>query len=710
MNSHANLPTEQFSYNDQVVKKFAMATVIWAVVGMLVGVYLALELANYHLNLGLPWLTFGRLRPLHTNAIIFAFCGNALFAGVYHSTQRLLKARLFSDLLGNIHFWGWQFIIVLAAITLPLGITSGKEYAELEWPIDILIAVIWVVFAVNFFGTIYKRRERHLYVAIWFYIATIITVALLHIVNSIEIPVSLMKSYPVYAGVQDALVQWWYGHNAVAFFLTTPFLGIMYYYLPKAAGKPVYSYKLSIIHFWSLVFLYIWTGPHHLLNSSLPDWLQTVGMVFSLMLWAPSWGGMINGLLTLRGAWDKVRKEPVLKFFATSVTFYGMSTFEGPLLSIKSVNALAHNTDWIVGHVHAGGVGWNYFLIAGMLYFMVPRLWKTEIYSKEMANKQFWMGTIGLLLYVVSMYISGITQGLMWRGVKASGELIYPDFVETVTKIIPMYWVRAVGGTLILISALMMLYNIFKTIQKAPKGQEEEQDSAQAIGPTLEVGSFHRRIEGWSDIFSVFVVIAVITGSIASIVPSFLSKKIVKVSERVQPYTPLELLGRDIYIKEGCYNCHTQMIRPLLAETIRYGNPTRAEESGYDHPFQWGSRRIGPDLARVGNKYSHMWHFRHMYKPQDVVKGSIMPPYPWLFRTKISYETLSKKLKVMKAMGVPYSQNEIDNGVALAKAQAAKITASMKEEGVAATLANKEIIALIAYLQKLGHGDIKEEQ
>ncbi|NQU64712.1 MAG: cytochrome-c oxidase, cbb3-type subunit I, partial [SAR324 cluster bacterium] len=439
--SEANL--ENYSHDDRVTKYFTLATIIWAIVAMLVGVIIASQLADWRLNFGLEWLTFGRLRPLHTNAAIFAFVGNGIFAGVYYSTPRLLKTRMFSDVLSRIHFWGWQLIIVAAALNLLLGFSHGKEYAELEWPVDIAITVIWVVFAVNFFGTLIRRREKHIYVSIWFYISTIVSIAVLHIVNSLEIPVSLMKSYPIFAGVQDALIQWWYGHNAVAFFLTTPILGLMYYFVPKAVKQPVYSYRLSIIHFWSLVFIYIWAGPHHLLYSSLPDWAQTLGMIFSVALVAPSWGGMINGLLTMRGKWTEVRTDPILKMMALAITFYGMSTLEGPILSIKSVNYIAHYTDWIVGHVHSGTLGWNSFLIAAMLYWMVPRLWKTELHSVKWANWHFWLGTIGIILYIISMWTAGITQGLMWRALNPEGYLVYPDFVETVTTIISMYYVRA---------------------------------------------------------------------------------------------------------------------------------------------------------------------------------------------------------------------------------------------------------------------------
>ncbi len=692
---------EHFTYDEETPKLFFLATIIWGAVALLAGVFIASQLAFWQLNFKLPWFTFGRLRPLHTNSAIFAFAGNAIFAGVYHSSQRLLKTRIFSDALSKIHFWGWQLIIVLAAITLPLGITTGKEYAELEWPIDILIAVVWVAFAVNFFGMIARRRERHLYVAIWFYLASIITVALLHIVNSIALPVSLFKSYPVYAGVQDALVQWWYGHNAVAFFLTTPYLGLMYYYLPKAVNRPIYSYRLSIIHFWALVFIYIWTGPHHLLHSALPDWAQTLGMIFSIMLLAPSWGGMINGLLTMRGAWHRVRKEPILKFLVAAVTFYGMSTFEGPLLSIKSVNALAHFTDWIIGHVHSGVLGWNGFMIFAILYYVVPKLWKTELYSEKLANVHFWMAMSGILLYIFSMWAAGITQGLMWRAMEGP-RLVYPDFVETLTKIIPLYYVRAFGGFLYLAGYVIMMYNIFKTI-KASKPAEPEVYSAPPLGKFTTDKQGHRYLEGLSALFTVLVVIAVIVGSVIEILPTLLAHKYYAPEkiENVKPYTPLELAGRDIYIREGCYTCHSQMVRTLTYDIARYGEMSRPEEFIYDHPFQFGSRRIGPDLARVGGKYPDSWHYYHMYDPRQITPGSTMPVYPHLFRKKIDYHILAKKLLVMKRMGVPYSEASISSAISDAQDQAAQVEESLKSQGVKEKVRDKEILALIAYLQRL---------
>ncbi|MCP5064316.1 MAG: cytochrome-c oxidase, cbb3-type subunit I, partial [Ignavibacteriae bacterium] len=485
---------EKFKYDNQIVKLFLIATIVWAVVALLVGLWIAIALYWPALNLGLPYTTFGRLRPLHTNAAIFAFVGNAIFTGVYYSLQRITKSRMFSDVLSKINFWGWQLVIVLAAVTLPLGLTTSKEYAELEWPIDILITVVWVVFGINMIGTLIKRREKHIYVAAWFYISTFVTVAVLHLGNSMELPVDLFKSYPVYAGIQDALVQWWYGHNAVAFFLTTPFLGLMYYFLPKAANRPIFSYKLSILHFWTLIFIYIWAGPHHLLYTSLPNWVQSLGVVFSIMLWMPSWGGMLNGLLTLRGAWDRVRDNPVLKFFVVGVTAYGMSTFEGPMLSLKNVNALAHFTDWIPAHVHVGTLGWNGFMTFGMLYYLVPKMWKTELYSKKLANAHFWIGTLGIVFWVIPMWWSGIAQSLMWKEFTPLGLLKYPNFLETVLQIVPMYIMRSIGGTIYFIGLFVMIYNLMKTAKQGSFVAEEEAEAAPRgeISDKPKWGMFHR--------------------------------------------------------------------------------------------------------------------------------------------------------------------------------------------------------------------------
>jgi cytochrome c oxidase cbb3-type subunit I/II len=697
---------EKFKYDNQIVKMFSIATVVWGLVGMLVGVIVALQMYIPALNFDIQYVTFGRTRPIHTNAVIFAFVGNGIFMGVYYSLQRLLKARMFSDMLGRIHFWGWQLIIVLAALSLALGYTTGKEYAELEWPIDILITLIWVVFGWNMFGTIIRRRERHLYVAIWFYIATLVTVAMLHIVNSIEIPVSLTKSYSWYAGVQDALVQWWYGHNAVAFFLTTPYLGLMYYFIPKAANRPVYSYRLSIIHFWALIFLYIWAGPHHLLYTAVPDWAQSLGVVFSVMLIAPSWGGMINGLLTLRGAWDKVREDVVLKFLVVAVTAYGMATFEGPMLSLKSVNAISHFTDWIVAHVHVGALGWNGFLTFGILYFLIPKMFRTRLYSQKLANMHFWIGTLGILLYAVPMYWAGFMQSSMWKDFTPEGQLKW-QFLDTVTKMVPFYAARSIGGTLYLTGAIIMAYNLYKTA-KAGSFQAEEEAEAMPLAKNYAGHShdhWHRWIERKPIQLMVVSLVVVIIGGIIEIVPTFLVKSNIPTIASVKPYTPLELEGRDIYIREGCYTCHSQMIRPFRSEVARYGEYSKAGEFVYDHPFQWGSKRTGPDLAREGGKYPDSWHYNHMLEPNSMSPGSIMPTYSWLLDDDLNVSTLKAKITAMQTLGVPYPAGYENKAEADLNAQAATIAANLKKDGIE-TSPKKEIVALIAYLQRLGR-DIK---
>ena len=753
--------TERIVYNDRVVRQFLFASVAWGIVGMSIGALIALQLAFWRANLP-PYLTFGRLRPLHTNAVIFAFVGNMIFAGIYYSSQRLLKARLPSDLLARIHFWGWQLIIVAAALTLPLGMTQGKEYAELEWPIDLAITLVWVVFAIQFFWLIARRREKHLYVAIWFYIATVVTVAVLHVVNSLVIPVSLTKSYSIFGGVQDALVQWWYGHNAVAFFLTTPVLGIMYYFLPKAADRPVFSYRLSIIHFWALVFIYIWAGPHHLLNTALPDWAQSLGMVFSLMLWAPSWGGMLNGLLTLRGAWDKLRADPVLKFFAVGVTFYGMATLEGPLLSIKAVSGIAHYTDWIIAHVHGGGLGWNGFMAAGMFYWLVPRLYGTPLRSTRAANLHFYIGTVGILLYVASMWVSGITQGMMWRAENADGGLMYPSFVETVVKLHLLYWTRLLGGLLYLSGFIVMAWNLVATARrgKAVDGTVDVPIAERALRPEVELSwrrivvappvvasvllvgtlvlvgvtnplasiaflfvafflgigaliaaqlgkspgqpTWHRMLEGRALLFSVLTVIAVLAGGVAEIAPTVMAGSRALATTNSQPYTALELEGRDVYLREGCYNCHSQMVRPFGWETARYGALSTSDETIYDHPFQWGSRRLGPDLARVGGKYSNVWHLQHMEDPRLVTPGSIMPGYEHLRDEEVDLEETGSKLRAMRAVGVPYTPEQIAGAARDAEAQGATIAADITATGGVTVPPRSRMVALIAYLQRLG--------
>jgi cytochrome c oxidase cbb3-type subunit I/II len=701
---------QKFSYDNKIVKAFTIATVIFGLVGMLVGLTAAIQLFYPIFNFDTQYTTFGRIRPLHTNAIIFAFVGNAMFAGIYYSMQRLLKTRMFSDTLSWFHFWGWQLIIVAAAITLPLGMTTSKEYAELEWPIDIAIAVVWVIFGWNMIGTIIKRRERHMYVAIWFYIATFVTVAVLHIVNSFEIPVTLFKSYSWYAGVQDALVQWWYGHNAVAFFLTTPFLGLMYYFLPKAANRPVYSYRLSIIHFWSLIFIYIWAGPHHLLYTSLPDWAQSLGVVFSIMLIAPSWGGMLNGLMTLRGAWDKVREEPVLKFMVVAITAYGMATLEGPLLSLKNVNAIAHFTDWIVAHVHVGGLGWNGFLTFGILYWMVPRMWATKLYSTKLANVHFWLGTLGIIFYALPMYVSGVVQSLMWKEFNAEGFLVYKNFLETTVQILPLHMLRAIGGALYLTGAIIMTYNLIKT---AYAGTFIPDEPAEAAALTKEYvahtgGWHHRVLEHKPLLFTALSLVAILIGGALEMVPTFLIKSNIPTISNVKPYTPLEIHGRDIYIREGCSNCHTQMVRPFRSETERYGEYSKAGEYVYDHPFLWGSKRTGPDLHRTSGKYSNAWHYNHMLSPDAVSTGSIMPAYPWLFEQLIEKDQTAGKISALRTVGVPYPDGYETTANDDLDRQAGDIASNLKADGID-TQPDAEIIALIAYLQRLGK-DIKAEK
>jgi len=714
---------EKFSYDNKIVKYFAYATIIWGITGMLVGLIVALQLAFpqfFNDYLGIKILSFGRLRPLHTNAVIFAFVGNGIFMGIYYSLQRLLKTRMWSDKLSYINFWGWQLIILSAVLTLPLGITAGKEYAELEWWIDIAITLLWVVFGWNMFATILVRRVKHLYVAIWFFIGTFVAIALLHIFNSFELPVSFFKSYSWYAGVQDALVQWWYGHNAVAFFLTTPYLGLMYYFVPKAAERPVYSYRLSIVHFWALIFIYIWAGPHHLLYSTLPDWAQSLGVVFSVMLIAPSWGGMLNGLLTLRGAWDKVRDNVTLKYMVVALTCYGMATFEGPLLSLKNVNMLSHFTDWTIAHVHVGGLGWNGMLTFGMLYWLFPKLFRTELYSKKMANQHFWIATLGILLYAIPMYVAGFVQGLMWQDFTPEGTLVNSDFLRTVEALRPYYMLRSLGGALYIIGAVIMFYNLFKT---AKQGSFLANEAAEAtVTKHLKTSSkgeyWHRRIERKPVQFMILSIIVVAIGGIIEIVPTMVVKSNVQTISSVKPYTPLELEGRDIYIREGCYNCHSQMIRPLRFETVRYGEYSKSGEFVYDHPFQWGSKRTGPDLAREGGLRSNVWHYEHMIRPKDVSEGSIMPAYPWMRTDDLDISLTAKKIKAMQTLNVPYPEDYAEKATDDLKKQAKEVASdivnnfdsevlkNISKEDLIKDIETKEIVAIIAYLQRLGT-DIK---
>jgi cytochrome c oxidase cbb3-type subunit I/II len=765
--------TKLVTYDDGIVRAFSLASILWGVVALLVGVLIATQLPFWQASFGMKWLSFGRLRPLHTNAAIFAFVGNMMFAGIYYSTQRLLKTRMASDLLSRLNFWGWQIIIVAAAITLPLGFTQGKEYAELIWPVDIMVALVWVVFAANFFWTLAIRNEPNLYVSLWFYIATIVTIPVLYIVNNLHVPTGFLHSYIIYAGVQDALVQWWYGHNAVGFFLTTPILGIMYYFVPKAAGRPVYSYRLSVVHFWALVFVYIWAGPHHLLNTSLPDWAQTLGTVFSVMLIAPSWGGMINGLLTLRGAWDRLRTDPILKFFAAAITFYGMSTFEGPLLSLKSVNALGHYTDWIIGHVHGGALGWNGFMAAGMLYWLVPKLWNKKLRSVQLAEAHFWMGTFGILLYMVAMWVAGVNQGLFWRALDVDGFLKYPDFIQGLLSSKTLYIARLIGGVSYMVGFIIMAVNLILTIRAGQPVEVSAQIVVQrpepapsfwslvkgtpvvlsiiavafaillgranvvnspliltagaflAIAAILithmekrERGSWHRLVERKPLAFTIFVLVAILIGGLVELIPTIVIRRdvpfappaaaaanpAVTYSKYTQlPYSPLELEGRDIYVSEGCYNCHSQMIRPMRHETLRYGEYSRLEEFIYDHPFQWGSKRTGPDLHREGGKYPNLWHYQHMSDPRSTSPGSNMPQYKWMKSATIDFHRTAGKMRILRKVGVPYTDTDMSGAESNARAQGEAIRADLETQGVRIDPQCK-MVALIAYLQRLGRG------
>ncbi|KXH83618.1 cytochrome-c oxidase, cbb3-type subunit I [Chryseobacterium kwangjuense] len=743
------METQKFSYDNSIVRAFLYATLVFGLIGFTFGLTAALMLfypelpefifgtddttinslasgniqglINTHGAFG-----FGRIRMLHTNTVIFAFVCNIVYTGIYYSLQRLLKTRMYSDTLSWLHFWTWQFMIVATFVTFFMGINTSKEYAEHEWPIDILIAFSWIIFGANMFLTIAKRRVRHLYVAIWFYIGTWIAVAMLHIFNNLEVPLSFTgwKSYSAYAGVKDAIVQWWYGHNAVAFVLTTPVLGLMYYFLPKAADRPVFSYKLSIIHFWSLIFVYIWAGPHHLQYTALPAWAQAVGTGFSIMLIAPSWGGMLNGLLTLRGAWDKVRENPILKFFVVAVTCYGMATFEGPLLATKNINKIGHFTDWVIGHVHLGALGWNGFMAFGVIYYLVPIMWRTKLWSVKLANWHFWLGTLGIIFYAVPMYISGFTQGLMWKQFNPDGTLLWKNWLDTVTAIIPYFKMRFLGGAFYISGSILMIVNVIATVRKGSFQKEvpAEAPALANIGNKRKEGEgTHLWLERMPLLLGILSFFTISIGSSIEIIPTLSLKKSVPTISAVKPYSPLELEGRDLYIREGCNACHSQMIRPFRDEITRFngknGQYSKAGEFVYDRPFLWGSKRTGPDLHREGGKNPSSWHYKHMYNPRSTSAGSIMPRYPWLIATNLDRSKMVDKMKLMKnTFEVPYTKAEIDSANTWADNQAKKIVKDIFSEAndlkeayskrPQGELEKKEIVALISYLQRLGT-DIK---
>lgn len=759
------IEVQRFYYDNKIVKAFVYATIFWGIIGFLIGLILALlfywpqipeflfgtddirihSIFGSNINNLIKTqgcFGFGRLRMLHTSAVIFAFIGNSIFAGVYYSLQRLLKARMYNDGLSWINFWGWQCIIILTAVTFLIGINTSKEYAEHEWPIDILILVIWLVFGLNMFLTIFKRRVFHIYVAIWFYIATWIGICMLHIFNNLAVPLNWNvlkpKSYSIYSGVQDALVQWWYGHNAVAFLLTTPVLGLMYYFLPKAVNRPVFSYKLSIIHFWSLIFVYIWAGPHHLLYTALPNWAQVLGTVFSIMLIAPSWGGMLNGLLTLRGSWNRLREEPVLKFFVVAIVCYGMATFDGPLLATKTLNKIGHFTDWVIAHVHLGGLGWNGFMAFGVVYYLIQKLFKTSFYSKKMIEFHFWLGTLGIIFYVIPMYISGITQSLMLKEFNLDGTLKWKSWVDTINAIRPYFLLRIIGGFLYISGFFLMIVNIIATIKNK---KIIDNELAEAFPLSLMIKKqkknkeeFHSWLEHLPFYFSILAFLVLSIGGIVEIFPTILLKSNIPEISSVQPYTPLELEGRDLYIREGCNACHSQMIRPFRDEVARFSGSwtvkeySKAGEFVYDRPFLWGSKRTGPDLQRQGGKNPNSWHFKHIYNPRSTSPGSIMPRYPWLIYNKLDNSHTLQKINLLKNKFSGYTdykkfitQKDIEESMYKQQkfivSQIYSESNDIKKEfdntlnrknSNFIPLENREIIALIAYLQRLGI-DIKVE-
>ncbi|WP_185882582.1 cytochrome-c oxidase, cbb3-type subunit I [Blattabacterium cuenoti] len=721
-----------FYYNNIIVKAFLYATIFWGFIGLLAGLFIALLLImptipelllGNKLQYSQGIMGFGRWRMLHTTTAIFAFIGNVIFTGTYYSIQRLLKTRIYSDYLSWIHFFGWQIFILSSWVTFLLGINTSKEYSEHEWPIDILIFIIWLVYGINMIGTILNRQIQHLYVSIWFFLGTWVAVAMLHVFNNLELPIELLsfKSYSIYAGVQDALMQWWYGHNAVAFILTTPILGLMYYFVPKASNQPVFSYKLSIIHFWSLIFIYIWAGPHHLMYTSLPNWAQMLGTIFSIMLIAPSWGGMLNGLLTLRGDWSKVKKDPILKFFLVGIVCYGMATFEGPMLATKTLNSIAHFTDWIIAHVHLGTLGWNGFMAFGMIYWLTKQLWnRNQLYSNKLMNLHFIFGLIGLILYIFPLYFGSILQANMWKSFNPDGTLTYKKFLDTVLNILPFYKARFVGGVIYILGFIMMLYNIYKTIQQ---GEFIKHESFQVISyissdKNNNFTTFHGKLETKPIQFTILSFIAVAIGGIIEIIPSLAIKSNIPTIKNIKPYTALELEGRDLFVREGCNSCHSAQVRPFRDEVVRYGEYSKAGEFIYDHPFLWGSKRTGPDLAREGGKNPNSWHFNHLNNPRSTSPGSIMPRYPWLVYNKLNRSDTKKKLQAMIKLGVPYTSDSIINFNKDMDIQAKKIVFDIYKENPKLKLEmdiqkkryknkfipleKREVIAIISYLQKLG--------
>ncbi len=747
-------PATNVVYSDRVVRQFALATLAWGAFGMAVGLLIALQLAFWPANLP-PYLSFGRMRPVHTTALVLAFAGNMIFAGVYHASQRLLQTRLPSTRLAALHFWSWQLIAAAAVLTVPLGHTQGKELAELEWPLDLALLGSWLAFAVQFFWMVRRRNQRRLHPALWFIIATIAAFTAGHVVNGLAVPSGMLDSYSLFAGVQDAAIQWWYGHGAITFFLTAPVFGLLYYLLPRAAGRPIHSYRLAIVHFWGLAFLFAGAAPQQLLNTALPDWAQTAGAAFGLLLWAPSWAGVLNGLLTVRAAWSRLRSDPVLLFIVAALLFQGLAALQAPLFGLKSVSGLAHYTDWTIGHVHITALGWDGLMAAALLYWMVPRLYGTELHSRAAAGAHFYMAVVGILVYLSSMWIAGATQGLMWRAEGPTGGLAYST-VETLAALRIPYWGRLGGGALYLAGFAVMIWNLAATVRRGrPVDEEAEVEVAAApagdlrglvfaqpvliaatvaglviaagfANPLAALGlvflagllglgglagaavlrdrvqpTWHQQLERRALAFTALVTAAVMLGPAVEVTP-LLVRGPEPVAGESAPYSPLQLEGRGIYVAEGCHTCHSQMIRPFLWEVARYGEVSSATESLYDHPFQWGSRRVGPDLARVGGRYPNLWHYQHLLDPRAVTPGSSMPPYPHLSDRRVDLDATGDRMRALRSAGVPYDDRAIQGAAAAALAEARAIAADLRQTGQVDVAPDSEMVALIAYLQRLG--------
>ncbi len=727
---------ENFSYDDEVVRMFVTATIVWGLVTTIAGLIAATLLVLPWLSDDVPWFAFGRLRPLYSDAAIFAFVGNGMFAAVYYSTQRLCKSRMWSDALSRVHFWGWQAILVAGAITLPFGYTQGRGLAETEWPIDVMVTLIWLfVFGGNFLMTLLRRREQRMYVSLWFYIATIVTFSLIHVFNNFVVPTGWFTSVCIAAGVQDAFVQCWYRHSVESFFLTMPFLGLMYYFLPKAAAQPVFSYRLCIIQFWSLVFLSVLAVSQHAHYTALPEWASTMGMLFGLMMWMPSWAGVFNGMMTWRCAGQKVASEPVLKFFAAGLIFYGFNAFVAALLSIKSINALTQYTDTDVANFNSGVLGWNGLMLLGMIYWLLPKLYQTRIWSPILVHLHFWTGLLGVLLYLIPTYAAGFMESVMWHAIDETGNLTYPDFLDAVRDVQPFRWLQLVGIVIYFIGMLMLAINAVMTWMKRPERYETtvhnplkisshvEDDSPTVSmlsqAPVLEFGkkvdtfwqlNWHREWERLPVKFTCLVAVVVSIASMFEIVPMFLIGNNSPAIATVIPYSPLELAGRRIFISEGCCNCHTQMVRPIVSETKRYGEYSKPGEFVFDRPAQWGDRRIGRDLAREGGKQTNFWHWNHFDDPRTVSPGSVMPSFRHFLDRDLDFSSIAAQVHTESLLGAAYSDEELNNTEAVARRQAEVVAADMVQQGGPAAMQDKQAMALIAYLQRLGTDLFRSEE